>query len=72
MTLTQLLKREKLKLTGTQKSRIGSMIKHLAVEKGVKMIKVDETIQVLDYPDDFIPSMEEQILKYLSPHIMTE
>lgn len=65
MTLTQLLVKGKLKLTRNQKSRIGLMLRDAAKAKGVAYEKVEETILVSDYPEDFVPDMENIVLGYL-------
>lgn len=65
MTIQQLLQQSGLKLTGGQRARLGLRIKQAAYEKNVRYKKVEETIVVADYPEEFVPDMQEEVLKYL-------
>jgi len=65
MTINQLLQLSGLKLTGGQRSRLGLKIKQRAYDKKVRYKKVEEVQIVADYPEEFVPEMQEEILNYL-------
>lgn len=62
---------ELLKLSGVEYHRqdafnLGLMIMSKAKEKKVKWVKKQEMVEVNDFPDDFLPEMQETLIKYFS------
>ena len=66
MTILQIIKQSGLKLSGTQRGKLGLRMKQLAYEKGVKFKKVEEVQVVCDYPEEFVPDMQQLVLDFVS------
>lgn len=66
MTIQELLNQSGLKLSGGARAKLGLKIKQLAFEKKVRYTKKEETMIVCDYPEEFVPEMQEEILKWAS------
>lgn len=65
MTVKELLDSSGVSYTRKNASRIGFEIAKMAKEKGILYSKKPEEIQVNDYPDSFVPEMEEIAIEAL-------
>lgn len=66
MTLTKLLENGQIKLSRFQKAKIGLRLRDAAKEKNISYLKAEEKIFVADYPDEFIPDMQNIVIDFLT------
>ena len=71
MTLRTLLKATGITFVDKDVKLIGHTISQLAIKRGVKRFKVVERhekykVMVNDYPDSFVPVMQQEIITYFT------
>ncbi len=64
MTTREILKKSGLKYRSKHESKIGKIINDRAKESKVIFWKKEISIRVNDYPESFIPEMEEIVIEY--------
>lgn len=65
MTVRQLLAAGNLNLTKKQRQRLGHLISEKAKLRNVDIKRVEETIEVNDYPDEFVEEMQQTSIDYI-------
>jgi len=65
MTLKELVDSSGLNLSNKQLSKIGYKVKEAAKESGITYGKKEQIVTVNDYPDDFLPTIQDIIIQHL-------
>jgi hypothetical protein len=65
MTLKELVDGSGLNLSNKQLSKIGYRVKEAAKQAGITYGKKEQIVTVNDYPDEFLPTIQEIIINHL-------